>query len=116
MNISFLSKSLIVSALSVSLTTNVLACTAMLYRDASGHAYQARTNEYPGFQPDELTYYPAGTRIESTTPDGKQGLTFNTKYAILGATLKGMTPNAKQDIVHEAVNDQGMTVSTNAFT
>jgi penicillin V acylase-like amidase (Ntn superfamily) len=87
-----------------------------MYQDANGNAYQARTNEYPGFQPDELTYYPVGTRIESSTPEGKQGVTFNTKYAILGATLKGMTPNAKQDTFHEAVNDQGMSFSANAFT
>lgn len=116
MKLSTLSKLLVASALSVSLTTQSIACTALMYRDANGNTYQARTNEYPGFQPDELTYYPVGTRIESVTPEGKQGLTFNTKYAILGATLKGMTPNAKQDVVHEAVNEQGMSVSTNAFT
>ncbi len=116
MNLSNFTKLLCVSALSLSFATQSIACTALMYRDANGNAYQARTNEYPGYQPDELTYFPVGTRIESSTPEGKQGLTFNTKYAILGATLKGMTPNAKQDVVHEAVNDQGMSVSLNAFT
>jgi choloylglycine hydrolase len=91
-------------------------CTALSYIDANGNSYSARTNEYPCFQPDELTFYPAGTRIESVTPDGKQGLTFNTQYAILAVTLKGMVPNAKQDLVHEGVNEHGMSVSLNAFT
>ena len=102
--------------LSVSLPANAYACTVLAIRDASGNTYQGRTNEYPGMQPDELTYYPAGTLIESVTPDGKKGMSFKTRYAIFGATLKGMTPDAKQDTLHEAVNDQGMSFTTNAFT
>ena len=66
--------------------------------------------------PDELTYYPVGTRIESVTPDGKQGYTFQTKYAIIGATLKGMVPNGKQDTLHEALNDQGLSISVLEYT
>ena len=116
MKISVLPKFLLATVLSISVASNSMACTALMYQDANGNPYQARTNEYPGFQPDELTYYPVGTRIESSTPDGKQGVTFNTKYAMFGATLKGMTPNAKQDTFHEAVNDQGMSFSANAFT
>jgi choloylglycine hydrolase len=92
------------------------ACTMLSYTDAKGNLYVGRTNEYPGMLPDELTYYPVGTQIESATPDGKQGLVFKTKYAILGATLKGMVPNAKQDTVHEAVNDQGLSISALEFT
>lgn len=41
------------------------------YTDTKGNSYVGRTNEYPGMLPDELTYYPVGTRIESVTPDGK---------------------------------------------
>ena len=88
----------------------------MIVHDANGATYEGRTNEYAGMQPDRLTYYPAGTRIESVKSDGQQGLAFNTKYAILGATLHNMTPNAKQDLLHEAVNDQGMTITANALT
>lgn len=66
-------------------------------------------------KPDEPTYYPAGSTIESVTPDGKEGLAFNTRHAILGVTLKGMVPNARQDALHEGVNDQCMTFTVNAF-
>ena len=90
-------------------------CTALAIKDTNGNIYQARTNEFVGQQPDTLAYYPSGTLIQSVTPDGKQGKTFNTKYAIFGAFLNGMTPNAKQDTIHEAVNDQGMSLTTNAF-
>lgn len=66
--------------------------------------------------PDELTYFPVGSTIESVTPDGKPGYAFKTKFAILGATLKGMVPNAKQDTIHDAINDQGMSVSALEYT
>lgn len=116
MKLRLLKNAMLTVLLSVSLTSNAIACTVLAIKDASGNTYQGRTNEYPGMQPDELTYYPAGTLIESVTPDGQKGMSFQTKYAIFGATLKGMTPNAKQDTIHEAVNDQGMSFTTNAFT
>lgn len=111
-----LAKLLIASLASLSFATNTIACTVLMYRDANGNIYTGRTNEYAGMQPDELTYYPVGTRIESMTPDGRPGVTFQTKYAIVGATLKGLVPGAKQDTLHEAVNDQGMSFTVNAFT
>lgn len=69
------------------------------------NAYQGRTNEFVGQQADTLTYFPAGTQIESLTPDAKQGKTFHTKYGILRVTLSDLASNTKQDSLHEAVND-----------
>lgn len=111
-----LSKVFLTTFLLASSITNSYACTVLAFIDAKGNVYQGRANEFLYQQPDELTYWPAGTRIESVTPNGQQGKTFNTKYAILAATLKGMTPNAKQDTVHEAANDQGMSLTTNFYT
>ena len=108
-------KNLLCSSIILSSVANSFACTVLAMKDANGNVYQGRSNEFVGQQPDALTYYPPETLIESVTPDGKQGKTFNTKYAIFGATLKGMTPNAKQETLHEAVNDQGMSITTNAF-
>lgn len=116
MKLPIIGKLLLIGLLSFSLPASTFACTVLAIRDASGNVYQGRTNEYPGMQPDELTYFPAGSYIESVTPDGSKGMSFHTKYAIFGATLKGMVPNAKQDTIHEAVNDQGMSLTTNAFT
>jgi choloylglycine hydrolase len=106
---------LVASALVISSIGNSLACTVLITHDANGATYQGRTNEYAGMQPDRLTYFPSGSKIESMKPNGQPGLTFNTKYGILGATLYGMIPGAKQDFVHEAVNDQGMTFTVNAL-
>ena len=115
MNLKLISKLLLSTCLIASTVTNSFACTVLSIRDANGNVYQGRTNEFAGQQPDTVTYFPAGTRIESLTPDGKQGKTFNTKYGILGVTLSGLAANAKQDSLHEAVNDQGLTFTTNAL-
>lgn len=76
-------------------------CTVLTIRDIQGNTYQGRTNEDAYMQPDTLTYFPAGSLIQSVTPDGQQGMTFNTRYAVLAVTLNGLTANAKQQQVHE---------------
>jgi len=94
---------------------NSSACTAMMMKDANGNAYQARTMEWAGVLPESLHYLPAGSSIQSETPDGKQGMTFKTKYGFVGVSLKHMVPNAKQSVIAEGANDQGVSVSLNAF-
>jgi Penicillin V acylase and related amidases len=92
------------------------ACTVLLYTDAKGLPYVGRTMEFVGSVPDRMTYYPAGSRIESVTPGGQPGKTFDTKYAILAVTAYGLVPDAKQDTLHEATNDQGLTFTTNSLS
>jgi choloylglycine hydrolase len=105
---------LVASSLLLSSIGNTLACTAIVVTDLKGNAYHARTMEFSFQLPSSLTYFPAGTRIESATPSGNQGLTFNTKYAILGMTIPAVT-TAKQALVIEGANDQGLNVSANEF-
>ena len=73
-------------------------CTVFMYTDANGIIYQARGHEGPALFPESVAYYPAGSIIESSTPAGKAGATFNTKHAFLAVTIAGMVPNAKQDV------------------
>jgi len=91
------------------------ACTALMMKDANGNAYQARTMEWSGVLPEALHYLPAGSQVQSETPDGKQGMTFKTKYSFVGVSLKHMVPNAKQPGIAEGANDQGLSLSLNAF-
>ena len=91
------------------------ACTAMMMKDANGNAYQARTMEWAGVLPESLHYLPAGTSVESVTPDGKKGMAFKTKYGFVGVSLKHLVPNAKQPGIAEGANDQGLSLSLNAF-
>ena len=98
--------SLIISSLSTS-----SACTAMMMKDANGNAYEARGMEWPGALPDTMNYFPTGFTIQSITPEGKQGMTFKTKYGFVGVSLKHMVPNAKQPLVADGANDQGLSLS-----
>ena len=99
------------SSLTLGLFSNALACTSLIISDLSGNAYKGRSLELSMPVPTVLTYFPVGTKIESVTPSGQQGLTFNTKYAILGMAGPAV-PTAKQAFFAEAANDQGLTFSS----
>lgn len=89
------------------------ACTVLSITDLKGNLYKGRTIEFSGVFPSSLTYMSVGTRIESLTPEGQQGMTFNTKYAILGMLLPAI-PGAKQQSMVDGMNDQGLSVSVPA--
>ena len=110
-----LSTLLVCTSLILSSLGNSSACTALMMKDANGNAYQARTMEWAGMLPESIHYFPSGSSIQSQTPDAKQGMTFKTKYGFIGVSLKHMTPNAKQPCIAEGANDQGMSLSLNAF-
>lgn len=106
----FISAMLIASSI-----TNAFACTALVYLDAKGRAYTGRTLEFVGMLPNHIAYYPAGTHMESFTPGAKKGVAFDTKYAIFAVTASGVMGTTKRDILHEAVNNQGLAFSTNSL-
>lgn len=87
-------------------------CTSLIISDINGNAYHGRTLEFSFFMPMNVSYIPTGSKIESVTPDGKQGVTFNTKYAVTGVTFAAI-PGSKQEAVVEGANDQGLTFSAN---
>jgi len=107
---SLLSASLILSNFSTS-----SACTTMMMQDANGNAYEARTMEWGGALPDCLNYFPTGLPIQSLTPDGKPGLSFKTKHGFVAVSIKNLSSNPKQVTVAEGANDQGLSLSLNAF-
>ena len=116
MKLKLATKILLSTCLVISSVANTFACTVLSIRDAQGNVYQGRTNEFAGQQPDSLMYMPAGMRFESLTPAGQLGATYTTKYGILGVFLSGpFDPATKNPSVHEAVNDQGMSFTTNAL-
>jgi penicillin V acylase-like amidase (Ntn superfamily) len=91
------------------------ACTTILVTDASGRAYHGRTLEYSSLLPMDMTYFPAGTKVVSSAPSGEAGLTFDTKYPILGMSFQ-VVPSAKQVAFAEGINDQGVSFSANWLT
>lgn len=100
------------SALIAGTMGNAIACTSLLITDLKGNGYHGRTLEFSSVLPTSMTYFPTGTRIESFTPAGRQGKTFNTKYAILGMTAQAL-PTAKQVTFADGMNDQGLSMKLN---
>lgn len=92
---------------------NSFACTALVVTDINGNAYKGRTVELSALLPSTLTYLPVGTRVDSLTPDGKPGNTFNTKYLALG--LAYPYPGSNLPAFVDASNDQGLTISLNSL-
>jgi len=89
---------------------NAIACTSLMITDASGNAYHGRTMEYGALLPGSMTYFPAGSNAISSTPTGKQGLSFDTKFPILALTT-AIVPGDKQPFIGEGMNDQGLSYS-----
>ena len=113
-NIKSFGSLLLAGSLIFSSIGNANACTALVITDVNGNAYHGRTMEFSFQIPTMMTYLPLGTKIESATPAGANGLTFNTKYAILGMTGAVLT-SAKQPLIFEGANDQGLSFSLNEF-
>lgn len=105
----FISVAIIFSAIG-----NSFACTSLMITDVNGNAYHGRTLEFSSIVPTSMTYMPAGTKIESFTPAGKQGKTFTTNYGILGMTAQ-VIPTAKQVTFADGMNDQGLSLKVNWF-
>lgn len=103
----FIAGSIVMASIS-----NAIACTSIMVTDTSGLAYHGRTLEFSNILPTNMTYMPAGTKIESFTPAGKQGKTFNTKYALIGMTAQ-LLPNAKQPTFADGMNNHGLSMKTN---
>jgi len=98
----------------ISLIESAFACTALVITDVNGAAYSGKTLEFSYPMPLSMEYIPAGTKIRSRTPRGKAGLEFSTKYPVLGLGMPAF-PNANQDTMVEAMNDQGLSVNSNEF-
>jgi penicillin V acylase-like amidase (Ntn superfamily) len=80
--------------------------------DTKGNAYSGKTMEYASALPFEMTYVPAGTKVVSIAPGKKPGLSFETKFPVLGVSADvgvGDGPN----MMVESANDQGLSLSTN---
>ena len=88
------------------------ACTALMITDKKGNAYSAKTMEYAVPMPFEMSYVPAGTKVVSVAPGKKPGLSFETKYPVLGVSADVGVGNGINMMV-ESANNQGLSISTN---
>lgn len=96
----------------VSAAPSVRACTALAITDKQGKAYSGKTMEYSVPMPFEMSYIPAGTQVVSFAPYNKSGISFETKYAVLGVSAN-VGVGSGLNMMVESANDQGLSLSTN---
>ncbi|MFZ9683374.1 MAG: linear amide C-N hydrolase [Cephaloticoccus sp.] len=80
--------------------------------DKQGNAYSGKTLEYAVPLPFEMSYVPAGTKVVSVAPGNKPGLSFETKYPVLGVSAASGVGDGPNMMV-ESANDQGLSLCTN---
>ena len=80
--------------------------------DKQGNAYSGNTLEYAVPLPFEMSYVPAGTKVVSVAPGNQPGLSFETKYPVLGVSAASGVGDGPNMMV-ESANDQGLSLCTN---
>jgi penicillin V acylase-like amidase (Ntn superfamily) len=82
------------------------ACSVLLFTDANGLPYFGRTLEFVGNVPNRMTYYPAGSRFESATPDSRPGIRWDSKHGAL---------KAAKEVTFDAINANTNPKATGLF-
>lgn len=78
------------------------ACTGVRLISADGGVVPGRTLEFGFDLKSNVIVIPKGTTITGSTPDGGKGLTYKTKYGMLGANAVDLP------VIIDGINDQGL--------
>src|SRR5271169_624112 len=85
------------------------ACTGIRLTAADGTVVHARTLEFGIDLHSDVVMVPRGYARTGTTPDGKEGLKWRSKYASLGANGAGLP------FLFDGLNEKGLAVGTFYF-
>lgn len=92
-----------ISAVTLFLTLSPAnACTGIRLEAADGTSVHARTLEFATNLKSDVIVVPRGLARVGTTPDGKPGMKWNTKYACVGANGVGLP------YIFDGVNEKGL--------
>ena len=78
------------------------ACTGISLNAKDGTMLRGRTMEFGFPLSSNVIVVPVGTALAGTLPDGKKGISFTSKYAMVGANAVGQT------VILDGLNDQGL--------
>jgi choloylglycine hydrolase len=81
------------------------ACTTLLLKAKDGAVVSGRTMEFAFDMKSEIIVIPAGTQMKGTLPGGATGISYKTKYGMMGANALGFP------VIVDGINDQGLFVS-----
>ena len=93
------------SAALVFATSPGFACTGISLKAEDGAAIRARTLEFGFPMQSNVLIVPAGQEFSGTLPDGGKGLTYTSKYAVVGANALNLP------VILDGLNDQGLNVN-----
>ena len=85
-------------------TTPGVACTGISLKAKDGSAVRGRTLEFGFPMRSSVIVLPAGKELSGTLPDGSKGLTYTSRYGMVGANALGLTA------ILDGINDQGLSV------
>ncbi len=85
-------------------TTPSFACTGISLKAKDGAAIRGRTLEFGFPMQSNVLVIPAGKEISGTLPDGGKGLTYTTRYGVVGANALDLP------VILDGLNDQGLSV------
>lgn len=85
-------------------TTPGFACTGISLRAKDGAAVRGRTLEFGFPMQSKVLIVPAGKEMTGTLPDGGKGLTYTSRYALVGANALNMP------VILDGINDQGLSI------
>jgi choloylglycine hydrolase len=85
-------------------TSPVFACTGISLKATDGAAIRGRTLEFGFPLQSNVLVVPKGQEFSGTLPDGGKGLTYKTRYDIVGANGVGKV------MIVDGLNDQGLSI------
>lgn len=93
------------------ITMDATACTGIAFSTKDGTQIQARTIEWSGNNLNsKLVVWPKGIKKTSYTPQGKNGLSWTTKYGVVGVTT------VMDEFITEGVNEKGLSAGIFFFS
>lgn len=85
-------------------TPVAMACTGIQLVAKDGGVVPGRTLEFGIDLQSDVLVIPAGTTLTGSLPDGGKGISYTTKYGMIGANAAGQTA------ILDGINDQGLYV------
>ena len=80
------------------------ACTGISLKAKDGAAIRGRTLEFGFPMQSNVIVIPAGKEMSGTLPDGGKGLSYTSRYAVVGANALNLP------VILDGLNDQGLSV------
>lgn len=105
-----LTRVVLIGALLIALIAQpALACTGLRLVSADGGAVVGRTMEFGFNLQSKALVVPAGLHLSNTLADPSQGLTYDSKYGLVGANVLGLK------MIVDGVNEKGLYVGSFYF-